>query len=210
MGIHTIPTLYINHNALDTSVAVPAKSSLKYCASPLPPAKHYIPPTIHREITPQSENASFSTRSLYFSYPRFSRHCEVLILWPPRDQDTFTLYLYKGYDCTGTVLKHKLKPVDGVCRNLPVPTKNKKGQSEGPNWNDRVKSLNIVLPDGASLKMFRDQGCKNEYGQTLGGWWAVPNMTREVWVNTEINFGESFPVYKKLGGMSSYLVPHIR
>ncbi|KAH7903469.1 hypothetical protein BJ138DRAFT_1131357 [Hygrophoropsis aurantiaca] len=107
------------------------------------------------------------------------------------DKDTFTLYLYKGYDCTGTVLKHKSKPVDGVCRNLPVPTKNKK---TGPNWNDRVRSLSVVLPPGASLKMFRDQYCKNEYGLVMAmppdGWWAAPNMTREVKVYTELEGDE--------------------
>ncbi|KAH7914577.1 hypothetical protein BJ138DRAFT_1098514 [Hygrophoropsis aurantiaca] len=122
---------------------------------------------------------------------------------PHRDKDTYTLYFYKGYDCTGTVLKYPSQPVNGKCRNLPVPTKNKKtGQLTGTNWNDQVKSLVINAPTQAFFKMYKDRNCKTEYGEETGGLWSVPNMT-----HVELyDYIQDKSVHKNMRGMSSYLV----
>ncbi|KAH7906280.1 hypothetical protein BJ138DRAFT_651570 [Hygrophoropsis aurantiaca] len=122
---------------------------------------------------------------------------------PPRAKNTYSLYLYKSYECTGTVLKHTSIPVDGVCRNLPVATKNKKtGQLTGPNWGGQVKSLYINAPIQAVFKMFKDQNCTNEYG-VIAGLGFVSNTTGETSI---MNDDQTKIVNVKLEGMSSYLV----
>ncbi|KAH7906279.1 hypothetical protein BJ138DRAFT_651470 [Hygrophoropsis aurantiaca] len=122
-----------------------------------------------------------------------------------RDKDTYTLYLYKGYNCTGPVLKYTSQPVNGKCRNLPVPTKNKKTGKLSANWNDQVKSLTLNAPTRPFFKMFKDKDCKNEYGRDNGGSFFVPDMTAQ-WPLLDESGDLASDKPMNMRGMSSFLV----